>query len=70
MEDCVRPWKTFNPIGFEQVGMLFDETFGEINLEESYSLHLWNEMWRRFNIDKNQQYDSNCLLEKLKKKYL
>jgi len=70
IEHFVRPWKTFNPIGFEQVGMLFDEAFGEMNLEESYALHLWNEMWRRFNINKDQQYDSNCLLEKLKKKYL
>lgn len=60
----------FNPIGFEQVGMLFDETFGDLDLSKSYTLHLWNEMWRRFNFDKNRKYDTNCLYEKLKTKYL
>ena len=50
--------------------MLFDETFGEMDLSTSYTIHLWNEMWRRYNLDKNKQYDSNCLFERLKEKYL
>ena len=70
IESFVKPWKYFNPIGFEQVGMIFDETFGNMDLKESYSIHLWNEMWRRSNLDKNKKYDENCLFEKLKKKYL
>lgn len=70
IENFVKPWKVFNPIGFEQVGMIFDETFGDINLEQSYSIHLWNEMWRRYNLDKNRTYEDSCLFEKLKKKYL
>ena len=70
LSDYARPWQLFNPIGFEQVGMLFDETFGDMDLSESYTIHLWNEMWRRYNLDKNKAYDPNCLFEKLKKKYL
>lgn len=70
LEDNVKPWNFFNPIGFEQVGMFFDEAFGNINLSESYTLHLWNEMWRRCNFDKNKKYEENCLFEKLKVKYL
>jgi len=70
LSDFTRPWRLFNPIGFEQVGMLFDETFGDMDLSDSYTIHLWNEMWRRYNLDKNKTYDPNCLFEKLKKKYL
>jgi len=70
LSDYVKPWEFFNPIGFEQVGMLFDETFGDMNLTNSYTIHLWSEMWRRCNIDKNKKYEDNCLFEKLKKKYL
>jgi hypothetical protein len=35
-----------------------------------YMIHLWNEHWRRNKIDKNKTYDSQCLYEVLKKKYL
>ena len=70
MENFVKPWKFFNPIGFEQLGMIFDETFGDMKLDDSYTIHLWNEMWRRYNLDKNKKYEENCLFEKLKKKYL
>ena len=70
LSSYVKPWRFFNPIGFEQIGMLFDETFGEMDLSTSYTIHLWNEMWRRYNLDKNKQYDSNCLFERLKEKYL
>tara|TARA_R110000824_G_scaffold107055_1_gene252902 strand:+ start:8631 stop:9365 length:735 start_codon:yes stop_codon:yes gene_type:complete len=70
IENFVKPWKFFNPIGFEQLGMIFDETFGNMKLDDSYAVHLWNEMWRRNNLDKNRKYEENCLFEKLKKKYL
>ena len=70
LSENARPWRFFNPIGFEQIGMLFDETFGDMDLSRSYTIHLWNEMWRRYNLDKNKTYEQNCLFEKLKKKYL
>ena len=70
LQDKVKHWKFFNPIGFEQVGMFFDEAFGNVDLSQSYTVHLWNEMWRRYNFNKNKTYDENCLFEKLKAKYL
>ncbi|MAH51383.1 hypothetical protein CMI37_36540 [Candidatus Pacearchaeota archaeon] len=69
LANYVKPWEWFNPIGFEQFGMLFDETFGTIDLTNSYTLHLWNEMWRRAGVSKNQKFHEDCLLEKLKIKY-
>lgn len=36
---------------------------------DSYALHLWNEMWRQNNVDKNQTFSPRCLYEKLKKRY-
>ena len=38
--------------------------------ENTRSIHLWNEMWRRSEADKNESYDPNCFYEKLKKRYL
>jgi len=31
---------------------------------------LWNEMWRRAEVNKNQKFHPDCLYEKLKKQYL
>jgi hypothetical protein len=39
-------------------------------LEDSYAIHLWNEMWRRNEQDKNASYPPDCLYEQLKLKYL
>ena len=36
---------------------------------DSYAVHLWNEVWRSSNFDKNGTYSSNSLFEKLKKKH-
>lgn len=32
-------------------------------------IHLWNEMWRRYNLDKNATYHPNSIYEKFKKKH-
>ena len=42
----------------------------EINLTNSHSVHLWNEMWRRKDIDKNEKQEESTLYEKLKRDYL
>lgn len=36
----------------------------------SYTVHLWNERWRRSGFDKNARYPAGCLYEKLKRRYL
>lgn len=37
--------------------------------KNSYSLHLWNEVWNNSNLDKNGSYPNNCIFEKLKRKH-
>jgi Alpha 1,4-glycosyltransferase conserved region/Glycosyltransferase sugar-binding region containing DXD motif len=37
---------------------------------KSYAVHLWNEIWRQNNFDKDDTFDKNCLYEKLKRRYL
>lgn len=37
---------------------------------ETRAVHLWNEMWRRGNCSKDAHYDSTCLYERLKTRYL
>jgi hypothetical protein len=58
---------TFCPIHWWDIGKLFLPT--EIT-EESYAVHLWNEVWRRDGLDKDGAYRSGCLYERLKGKYL
>jgi len=35
-----------------------------------YGIHLWNEMWRRADRDKDRSYHPDCLYERLKRRYL
>lgn len=35
----------------------------------SYTIHLWNEVWKKNGFDKNATYDKDSLFEKLKKKH-
>lgn len=42
---------------------------GKFIHKDSFTIHLWNEVWRQNGWDKNKTYSSSSLLEKLKKKY-
>jgi mannosyltransferase OCH1-like enzyme len=42
---------------------------GKIN-NQSYAVHLWNEIWRQNKLNKNNNYAKSCLYEKLKSQYL
>jgi len=37
--------------------------------EGSYAVHLWNEVWRQNGLNKNDQFNADCLFERLKTKY-
>lgn len=37
---------------------------------ETVTVHLWNEMWRRLALDKDEVYAPSCLYEHLKRRYL
>lgn len=61
--------ETFCPVNW------FDSEFDapihfDPNLEKSYAVHMWNEMWRRKSVDKNKCHDENTLYERLKRRYL
>jgi len=69
MGKFVREPHVFCPVHFSecdrflQPGIEWD--FGP----EVYAIHLWNEMWRRSSCDKDRQYDSDCLYQRLRALY-
>jgi len=70
LQRFAKPYKVFMPLGFEMwMQVLMPNIQMEVG-DDPYSLHLWNEMWRRNNMDKNKTYSSTCYYEKLKRKYL
>jgi len=46
-----------------------DTMQGRRVLHDSYAVHLWNEVWRQGNLDKNGHYRPSSLFEKLKRKH-
>jgi mannosyltransferase OCH1-like enzyme len=68
MQRYVRGWKTFCPIGFRDWTRLLDPDAPDI--AESHAVHLWHEMWRASNQDKNAHYHPDSIYERLRRKYL
>jgi hypothetical protein len=62
--------ETFCPIHFSEWRKVLDPaavwSFGP----GTRSVHLWHELWRREAQDKNREYQSSCLYEILKRRYL
>jgi hypothetical protein len=59
------------PINFFDVETIIERaTYYILDNKEIYALHLWNEMWRRRQIDKNKKYDPSSIYEYLKSRYL
>jgi Mannosyltransferase OCH1 and related enzymes len=70
LERFVRPPQTFCPIDHADWQKVI-EPDATWKLDESmYAIHLWNEMWRRVGMDKNQEYHRDSFYERLKRKYL
>jgi hypothetical protein len=61
---------TFCPIGYPDWDGVLDPAKAWHFTEEVYAVHLWNEMWRRDQRDKNETYHCDCLYEQLKRRYL
>ena len=70
LESFVMKSQVFCPFGYKEWDAVL--TPNKIwNLGRgTYALHLWNEMWRRNERDKDQSYHPDCLYELLKRKYL
>lgn len=70
LETQIKPHQVFCPLGFEEWAKVLDPAANTVLSEATHAIHLWNEMWRRENRDKNGQYHPDCLYEQLKRKYL
>lgn len=60
----------FCPLGYTEWAAALDPSARLAFGEETYAVHLWNEMWRRDGRDKNSRYHADCLYEQLKRAYL
>jgi len=71
LQQFVKSYKTFCPIaGCEWFLLINPEYKFDFEDEGIYGIHLWNEMWRRSNVDKSLNFHPDSLYEKLKRKYL
>jgi hypothetical protein len=61
--------EVFCPINyFDLSGLICDNGYMQDNA--TLAIHLWNEIWRRGNLNKNARYHPDSIYEKLKRKYL
>jgi mannosyltransferase OCH1-like enzyme len=66
----IKSHEIFCPLRYDQWREILKPDIDESLFEASYSIHLWNEMWRAADQNKNASYDPSCLYEQLKRKYL
>ncbi|WP_320167761.1 glycosyltransferase [Mangrovibacterium marinum] len=57
------------PVDYWNCRNFLDNSNKNIISEDTYTIHLWNEMWRRNNMDKSALYDDNCIYEELQREY-
>ena len=55
---------TFCPIDWWNWKNAIDMPYNPIIFENSFAIHLWNEMWRRNKINKSGKFADNCIYEK------
>ena len=70
LQRYVQPWEVFCPVHFSVWEKMLDPSISWDFSTQTHAIHLWNELWRRSNQDKDQRYDANCLYERLKARYL
>ena len=64
----VKPANEFNPFHYEDFTSIIDGK--DFDLSESYSVHLWNEMWKVKKLNKDAEYETTSLYQHLKRIYL
>lgn len=62
--------EVFCPVNWLDWEEIISESPGEGLLANTQAIHLWNEMWRRNNVDKTGSFSESCIYEQLKKVYL
>lgn len=66
----VKDTQIFNPVDYFHFNQILIKRDNEIDLSLSVAVHLWNEMWRRNGINKDDSFAVGSLFENLKSKYL
>ena len=69
LEQYKKPYWYFSPLEFREWRRVLEPDVEGLLHEDTYAVHLWNEMWRKAGQDKNATYDQSCLYEQLKRKY-
>jgi len=69
LEQYKKPYWYFSPLEFREWRRVLEPDAEGLLHEDTYAVHLWNEMWRKAGQDKNATYDQSCLYERLKRKY-
>ena len=64
----VKQPQDYHPFHYEQTENMVISNKLDIP-QNSYSIHLWNEMWSRYNINKSDIFPTNSLYGKLQEKY-
>jgi mannosyltransferase OCH1-like enzyme len=68
MQRFVRSANAFCPIPYFQWDTLISDA--ELSLDENvFTVHLWNEMWRRAGMDKDGSFPASCLYQQLRDRF-
>lgn len=70
LEQHVKPYTFFCPLSYSDWSRVLEPETHDLLNGGNYAIHLWNEMWRKVNQDKNARYPDTCLFEKLKRNNL
>ena len=70
LEKYVKSHDSFCPLTYKDWHQVLEAEMPDSLIANSYSIHLWHEMWRSAGQDKNARYTENCLYEQLKRRYL
>jgi len=70
LQAYVQPPEVFCPVHFSEWEKILDPAATWQLSEATLAIHCWNELWRRSNQSKDTTYDSGCLYENLKRRYL
>ena len=70
LREYVKDTQFFNPVDYFHFNQILIKRDNEIDLSLSVAVHLWNEMWRRKGINKDDNFPVGSLFENLKSKYL
>ena len=70
MQNYVAKPKIFCPVNWWDWNQFLDGSIDDRVLADSHAVHLWNEMWRRNQVDKSSAFNVSSIYEQLKQTYL